>query len=158
MTSKVVVRRATVGDAEAALGLRQRAIRVSAAGAYSAAACEAWASNSSLDRIRHFIESTAGFVAVAEETVVGWASIDGAKIDQLYVDPAFGGQGFARRLYEAMEQFARGQSVTALTTTASLRSEPAFARFGFSEFERKAAEYGGHAYDEVRMTKTLRSL
>lgn len=151
----IVIRRAAVTDAPAVLIVRNEAIRFSSAGVYPREALEAWASGCSLDRIRRRIATSAGFVAVDSGAVVGWASLDGHEVDQLYVTPTHGAQGVARGLYGAIEQYARERSIAILRTTASLRSEPAFRRFGFAEERRFVDEFDGHMCEVVRMWKRL---
>ena len=149
------IRRATVEDSHAVHALRQRAIRESAAGLYDADALEAWASGGSEDALRRKIETTAAFVAVFGGQVVGWANLEGAEVDQLYVDPDHGGAGVARRLYETIEELARAEGVPRLTAVASLRAIPAFRRFGFTEVRREDRAYNGHTYRVAAMLKEL---
>ncbi len=94
------VRRAAGEDAPAVHEVRQRAIRGSAAGLYAADALEAWAFGGSEDELRRKIATTAAFVAVVRGQVVGWATLDGAEVEQLYVNPDHGGAGLAWRLYK----------------------------------------------------------
>lgn len=98
---------------------------------------------------------TVGFVAIVAGQVVGWASLDGAQVDQLYVHPAHGGTGVARRLYEPIEQLAMGNQATQLTAVASLRSIPVFRRFGFTELRRADRSYDGHSFRVADMVKPL---
>lgn len=149
------VRRAAVEDSHAVHAARQRAIRESAVGLYKADALEAWASGGSEDELRHKIMTTAGFVAVVGGQVVGWANLDGADVDQLYVDPDHGGVGVARRLYESIEDLAQVHGAARLTAVASLRAVPVFRRFGFTEVQRSDRFYNGHSYRVADMVKRL---
>jgi putative acetyltransferase len=153
--SEPAVRRALPADAEAVTGLIERAIRISTAGAYPADAVEAWATGRTAEAVRAMIELTDGFVATVGEAVVGWANLDGDEVDQLYVDPDAGGQGVARRLYETVEALARANGLDQLTAVASLRSEPAFRRFGFREVDTDQVAFNGHTFTVVRMAKQL---
>lgn len=135
--------------------LRQRAIRGSAAGLYDSDALEAWASGGSEAELRRKIETTAAFVAVVDGQVIGWGNLDGAEVDQLYVDPDHGGVGVARRLYEAIEDLARAHGVPRLTAVASLCAMPVFRRFGFTEVRQDERSYNGHAYRVADMVKRL---
>jgi putative acetyltransferase len=144
--SRCDVRQAAVEDSHAVHAVRRRAIRESAAGRHDLDAIEAWASGGSEDELRRKIESTAAFVAVEGEQVVGWGNLDGAEVDQLYVDPNHGGVGVARRLYETIEDLARAQGAPRLTAVASLRAVPVFRRFGFTEVRREDRFYNGHKY------------
>ena len=135
--------------------VRQRAIRESAAGLYDSDALEAWARGASEDELRAKIATTAGFVAVVGGEVVGWASLDGSEVDQLYVDPDHGGMGVARRLYAAIETLARTHGAAQLTAVASLRAIPVFRRFGFAEVRREDRAYDGYTYSVATMDKRL---
>ncbi|MBN1527418.1 MAG: GNAT family N-acetyltransferase [Thermoleophilaceae bacterium] len=137
--------------------MRQRAIRESAAGLYEPAGIEAWAAGGSEQAVRRKIAGTAGFVAVVDGDVVGWAALDGAEVDQLYVRPDNGGAGVARRLYEALEAHARGQGLTRLTAVASLRARPVFLSFGFTEVGRARRSFNGHTYEVSDMSRCIRA-
>lgn len=149
------IRQALPTDAAAVREVIERAIRVSAAGAYPAAALEAWAAGRSQEDVERMIAATRGFVAVIGGAVVGWANLDGDEVDQLYVDPDAGGGGVARRLYEAVEQLARDDGLPQLRAVSSLRAESAFCRFGFHEVTRGEQPFNGHAFTVVHMTKPL---
>jgi putative acetyltransferase len=153
--SRAEVRRAAVGDSHRVHAVRQRAILGSAAGLYDADALEAWASGGSEDDLRHKIKTTEGFVAVIGGQVVGWANLDGAEVEQLYVDPDHGGVGVARRLYETIEDLATAHGARRLTTVASLRAVPVLRRFGFTEVRRDDRSYNGRTYGVADMVKRL---
>jgi putative acetyltransferase len=150
-----VTRRAVPADAAAVRGVIERAIRVSAADVYPASAVEAWAAGGSVEAVRRMIEDTDGLVATVGRAIVGWANLDGNEVDQLYVDPVAGGQGVARRLYEAVEQLARSNRLVELRAVASLRAEPVFRSFGFRELARHERIFNGQTFTVVRMTKHL---
>jgi putative acetyltransferase len=149
------VRRAAVEDAPAVHKVRQRAIRESAAGHYDVDALEAWASGGSERELRRKIATTAAFVAVVRGQAVGWATLDSAEVEQLYVDPDHGGRGLAWRLYKTIENVARSHSVPRLTAVASLRAIPVFRRFGFTEVRREDRPFNGHSFEVADMVKRL---
>jgi len=149
------VRRASGEDAPAVHEVRQRAIRESATGLYDVDALEAWASGGSEDELRRKITTTAAFVAVARGQVVGWATLDGAEVEQLYVDPDHGGAGLAWHLYKTIEDLARTHGVPRLTAVASLRAVPVFRRFGFTEVRREDRSFSGHTFEVADMVKRL---
>ncbi|MHB1533463.1 MAG: GNAT family N-acetyltransferase [Acidimicrobiales bacterium] len=153
--SRPAVRRALPADAEAVTRVIERAIRVSAAGAYPADAVDAWASGRTVEAVRAMIEVTDGFVATVDQAVVGWANLDGDEVDQLYVDPDAGGQGVARRLYGTIEALARANGLDRLRAVASLRAAPAFRRFRFREVDTDQMAFNGHTFTVVRMAKRL---
>jgi putative acetyltransferase len=135
--------------------VRQRAIRESAAGLYDAEALEAWASGGSEDELRCKIATTEGFVAVVRGEVVGWATLDDAEVEQLYVDPDHGGVGLASRLYKTIEDLARAGGAPQLTAVASLRAVPVFRSFGFTEVRREDRSFNGYIFEVADMVKRL---
>jgi len=149
------IRRAVPTDAAAVRTVIERAIRISAAGAYPAGAVEAWAGGGTVEAVRRMIEGTEGLVATVDRAIVGWANLGGNEVEQLYVDPDVGGQGIARRLYEAVEELARNNGLGELRAIASLRAEPAFRRFGFRETTREERIFHGQTFTIVRMAKHL---
>jgi putative acetyltransferase len=154
-SSGLRVVRATVGDGRAIALLKASAIRVSAAGYYSASALEAWASSVTVDAIERAIATTTGYVAVTDTGVVGYSNLIGEEVDQLYVRPDCGGRGVARLLYEHVEAAAVDRGIERLTATASLRSAPVFLRLGFEEDERIQRTYDGVPFEVVLVSKYI---
>lgn len=77
----------------------------------------------------------------------------------MYVRPAARGTGVARRLVEAVIDFARPR-VELIQLSVVMGNEPArrlYARLGFVEYgiERNSLKYGGRYYDEILMAKQL---
>jgi len=71
---------------------------------------------------------------VAEEggEVVGFAELEyDGRLDMLYVRKDAVGRGVGRRLYEAVEQEARGQGLGWIFTEASITARPFFEQQGF---------------------------
>lgn len=149
------VRRAAVEDAPAVLEVRQRAIRESAAGLYDDDALEAWACGGSEEELRRKITTTAAFVAVVRGQIVGWATLDGTEVEQLYVDSDHSGKGLAWRLYNTIEALAKSQGAPRLTAVASLRAIPVLRRFGFTEVRRENRSFSGHTFEVADMDKHL---
>jgi putative acetyltransferase len=147
--------RATVDDGRAIAALKASAIRVSAAGYYPPPALEAWASSVSVEAIERAVATTTAYVAMTDIGIVGYSSLRGEEVDQLYVRPDYGGRGVARLLYEHVEAAAVGRGIERLTATASLRSAPVFLRFGFEEDERIERLYDGVPYEVVLVSKRI---
>jgi putative acetyltransferase len=147
--------RATVDDGQAIAALKASAIRVSAARYYPPPALEVWAASVSVEAIERAVATTTAYVAVTDIGIVGYSSLRGEEVDQLYVRPDYGGRGVARLLYEHVEAVAVGRGIERLTATASLRSAPVFLRFGFDEDERIERLYDGVPYEVVLVSKRL---
>lgn len=77
----------------------------------------------------------------------------------MYVRPTARGTGVARRLVEAIIEFA-GPRVELIQLSVVMGNEPArrlYTRLGFVEYgiERNALKYNGRYYDEILMAKDL---
>ncbi|EXG81932.1 GNAT family N-acetyltransferase [Cryptosporangium arvum] len=153
-TAPVTVRPAHPDDADTIHRLSLRAIRGSAAGHYTPAELEAWIRTRSAARHRTLIEHTrtlvaecdgapAGFVSVATEP---WDRLERGEVDQLFVDPAFGGRGVARALLAAVDDVAT-------VTHASWRAAPVFERFGYVREETETVPLDGQTLTRVRMRR-----
>jgi RimJ/RimL family protein N-acetyltransferase len=97
--------------------------------------------------------------------VAGFAQRDGEKeahkglLWGMYVRPEARGTGIARRLVEAVVDFARPR-VELIQLSVVVGNEPArrlYSRLGFIEYgiEYNSLKYGGRYYDEILMTKDL---
>jgi GNAT superfamily N-acetyltransferase len=150
-----VVRRARSDDASAISEVVETAIRESAAETYTPAQLEAWAAGGSRARVVALLETSTAFVADVDGQIVGFASLVGDDVDQLYVTPTYGGTGVARQLLEVVENEARRGGIESLTTTASLRAVRAFDDFGFRAIERMERPFNGATFAVVEMTKRL---
>ncbi|MFG1926911.1 GNAT family N-acetyltransferase [Cryptosporangium sp. NPDC048952] len=156
-TTVPIVRVAELGDAETIYALSLRAIRGSAAEHYTPDQLEAWVSARSVDQHRALIEHTrtliamvdgepAGFVAVALEP---WNTLERGEVDQLFVDPAYGGRGVARALLDAVADVAT-------VTHASWRAAPVFERNGYLPEETETVHLNDQTLTRVRMRRTPR--
>jgi RimJ/RimL family protein N-acetyltransferase len=97
--------------------------------------------------------------------VAGFAVRDGEKeahkglLWGMYVRPEARGTGIARRLVEAVIDFARPR-VELIQLSVVIGNEPArrlYARLGFVEYgiEKNSLKHGGRYYDEILMAKEL---
>ena len=154
----VVVRRAVADDAPALYRLSVAAIRQSAAGHYGTAQLEAWAARRTPDAHRRMVEETATFVAVCGPEVAGFASVAlepvgsfvRGEVDQLFVDPRYGGRGVARLLLDAVAGAAAGAGLDELVTHASWRAAPVFERLGYRRVAVETVQLDG-----VKLTRVL---
>lgn len=94
-------------------------------------------------------------IATAEGSVAGFISLDGEKIDMLYVDPAAVSQGVAAMLYAAIEKLAVARGLAKLTVAASDTVRDFFERRGFVPQIRQSVSVGGEWLANTLMEKKL---
>lgn len=153
-----MVRRAVVDDAVRLHEVSVRAIRHSAAAHYDARQLDVWAGRRSVEGHRWMVENTHVVVAEADGRVAGFASValqsvgelQAGEVDQLFVDPDFGGRGVARLLLTSVASTARAAGLRSLHTHASWRAVPAFERLGYHRVEVETVELS-----EVPLTRVL---
>lgn len=99
-----------------------------------------------------------GFAAEIDGRMAGFMTID----DDGYIDLAFIrsdaiGLGLGRRLYDAVETWARDRDVNRMTTHASLKARPFFEHMGFSVVKQQSVERNGVELTNFVMEKVLAS-
>ena len=95
---------------------------------------------------------------VAEEggEVVGFAELEyDGRLDMLYVRKDAVGRGVGRRLYEAIEQEARGQGLGWIFTEASITARPFFEQQGFRVVREQMVSRRGVSMTNFVMEKEL---
>lgn len=95
---------------------------------------------------------------VAEEggEVVGFAELEyDGRLDMLYVRKDAVGRGVGRRLYEAVEQEARGQGLGWIFTEASITARPFFEQQGFRVVREQMVSRRGVSMTNFVMEREL---
>lgn len=162
-TSGVTVRSARVADAGALHRLSVAAIQESAAGHYDQRQRDAWAGRRTEEGHRELVEQTRTLVAVVGEDVAGFLAVAlqpvgrlrAGEVDQLFVDPRYGGRGIARRLLAAADEAARSAGLRRLETHASWRAAPAFERCGWTRGDVETVDVQGVELTRVAMHRDL---
>lgn len=72
------------------------------------------------------------FVALADNRVVGTASLDGQVVRTVFVRPRLQGQGIGRQLMNAVEQTAKRLGVEILSVPSSVTAARFYRRLGYS--------------------------
>lgn len=110
-------------------------------------------------RWRKRLEGTFCKVAVVEDRVVGFLTLDGSGlIDVAFVAPCVAGSGVAYQLYQTIEAEARRRDIPSLYTEASLSARPFFARQGWEVDAEQTVEREGVSLKNFRMSKSLETL
>jgi putative acetyltransferase len=155
----VNVRAARREDAAPLAAVARRAITISAASKYDADQIAVWSGSFTVEKLAELIDSTSVFVVEVDERIAGFASLliadEQFEVDQLYVDPDFGGRGAARLAVDTVESAARGAGAVELWADASLLSSPVFEHFGYAVVERYEKARGAVSFPNTWLKKGL---
>lgn len=86
-----------------------------------------------------------------QDAPVAFLGADGDKLDSLFVDPAFCGQGLGRALFEHV--FAPDSVVYVDVNEANAQARMFYERMGFSAFGRSGTDDSGKPYPLIRMVR-----
>jgi putative acetyltransferase len=159
----VLLRVATIADVEDLVRVSRAAIEVSAVEHYAAEQRTAWADRRTIEFHRTLLGETHTVVAVIDDVVAGFVSVAldatprlvRGEVDQLFVDPAFGGRGIARALLADVDRIATAAGLDELTTHASWRAVPVFERAGYVRGATEEATIGDVVLTRAAMRKRL---
>ncbi len=95
-------------------------------------------------------------VAADTEKIIGFCSLDkGNYLDLLYVHKDFQRQGIANKLYAEVENEARRQGQTILTSDVSKTARCFFKKIGFEIIKEQTIEIRGTILTNFKMTKKI---
>ena len=144
-------------DAAACAQIFHQGVQIGAADAYAQAQRDAWSPH--VPRPEAWTKRLSGltiWVAEISGGVIGFiAMTPEGLVDFLFVRPDRIGQGVAAALYETLEDHARQEQLSELTTEASHMSKPFFAARGWSVVRANLAMRRGVALDNWIMSKSL---
>lgn len=145
------------GDAEAIVTLFFETIHAVNLGDYSQAQVDAWAPAVPDAEVWHQrMMSRRTLVAERDGEVVGFADLeDDGHIDMFFCRHDMVCQGVGGRLYQAIEDAARGLGLGRLFTEASITARPFFERQGFTVVTHNAFERNGVEITNLSMEKIL---
>ena len=157
------MRAACEDDADGLYRLGLAAIEHSAAGHYDERQRAAWAGRRTAEGHVRMIRESTTFVAVVGGEPAGFASValravaglQAGEVDQLFVDPRYGGRGVARALLDAAAEAAAAAGLTELVTHASWRAVPVFEALGYRRVEVETVELDGVALTRALMRRTI---
>lgn len=154
----VKIRQAKTGDLPEIVALFENTIFTVCAKDYSPEQQTAWAAGAqNTGRWQKKLETQYFLVARAEETIVGFASLEDNYIDFLFVHKDFQGRGIAKQLFEALLQKAIETNVEILTSNVSLTARPFFEKMGFVVIQKQDNPTRGVNLTNFRMEKNLKN-
>jgi GNAT superfamily N-acetyltransferase len=130
MITRIEIRRATAGDAEAVYEIVLRALRETNARDYPA---------SVIDRlvltlpkgVASTLEEWHAYVAVVDGRTVGTGSLNGNTVRAVFVHLDYQGRGIGTKLMDAVENAANVQYESTLNVQSSITAQPFYAKRGF---------------------------
>lgn len=161
----VTIRELGPGDAAQAARIFFFAVQEGTRDLYSAAQRRAWAGDApDPQRWEARLAGMQGFVAEAAAAPgggaapVGFITVDATGfVDLAFVLPGFARRGIGARLLAAAEARARALGAAEMRASASLASEPFFARHGWQVVAREEIARGDVRLKRAQMRKALRS-
>lgn len=127
------IRRATPAEAPAISQLIITTLRVSNAGDYSPQVIAQVEQHFAPPSILQLMQQRQVYVAHAEQQLIGTASLDGAVVRSVFVDPDWQGRGVGHALMAQLVALARAAHLSALQVPASVTAESFYARLGFEK-------------------------
>jgi len=127
----IEIRRATEGDADAISRIIVRALRETNAKDYPPEVISALVLNFAPERVALLIANRQVYTAIVEGIVIGTASLQGSVVRTVFVDPDHQGKGIGTRLMDAVEGFARANSITRLRLNSSLTAHGFYEKLGY---------------------------
>src|SRR5829696_3096532 len=154
----MLIRPATVDDADEICDLHIRSIRVLCAAEYTAEQIEAWAGRKKAEQYRQAMTDGGEtvFVAVDErDRIVGFVAFKGAEIYGLYVAPESVRRGAGSALLDAAEAAMRAAGVAQVRFRSTLTAVTFYTRQGYHCGGDAVSRMSGVAIPCVWMTKTF---
>ena len=138
----ILIRRATLQDADAISALIERTVRISNAPDYEADALDFLITEMTPVHIAERIAQRDVFVAVAgrtreNETIEGTVTYFAGKLRGMFVAPERQRGRLGRRLVEHVESHARGLGVTELKLSSSLTARGFYRKLGYRDIEEE---------------------
>ncbi len=128
----IKIRSAVEDDAEAISEVIIAALRATNAKDYSQAVIEQVEKSFSPSAVAALIAQRMVFVALADNRIVGTASLDDQVVRTVFVRPQLHGQGIGRQLVNTVEQTAKRLGVEILSVPSSVTAERFYQKLGYS--------------------------
>jgi N-acetylglutamate synthase-like GNAT family acetyltransferase len=128
---KCTIRVARASDAEGISKVILLALRETNAKDYSLEIIEQVALSFNPSAVLDLMSKRHVFVALAENRIIGTASLDGGVVRTVFVAPDVQGQGIGRLLMVEVERTARERNVEVLVVPSSVTAEHFYSKLGF---------------------------
>ena len=156
---EMLIRKATVADAQSVFDIRIAAINSQCKGHYTPQDLEKWTTGTMSPDFVNMLEEKC-YVAVVANVVVGTGMIDlrSGKIDAVFVMPTFMGKGIGRQMMNYLEQLAVEAGLSQISLEATLNAASFYKAVGFlGDKVSKYCSSSGLSLDCVLMVKDLPS-
>lgn len=157
---RVRFRHAQPVDAERLLRIKQDAIDAIDSAVYSEKQLSSWQpDDGAVEDFRRAIESGQFEVLLAEQDGItvayGGLNAPENRIDAVFVDPEYSGEGIATSLVKQFESRARMGGVPELKIVSSLNARPFYESLGYWDFGRTTKDIGGVELEFAIMRKVF---
>jgi len=130
MADPIAIRRATAADADDVSRIIIRTLRETNAKDYPPHVIDAVATAFSPERAALHISTRQVYLATDHGRIVGTASLDGATIRSVFVDPDHQRKGIGASLMMLIESLARAQATDTLAIQSSLTAQAFYRKLG----------------------------
>ena len=154
----MLIRKATIADAQSAFDIRIAAINSRCIGYYTPRDLKEWTAGTMSANFAKMVEDVC-YVATVEDVVVGTGMIDlgSGKIDAIFVQPLLMGQGIGRRMMSYLEFLAMAARLTELRLDSTLNAASFYRVVGFvGDAVSTYKTQSGISLDCIPMVKDLR--
>lgn len=132
-TMECQVRQAINLDAEAISKVTLNALRKSNAQDYAPEVITRLEQNFSVQAIQRLLTQRTVFVAVLNQQVIATASLDGAVVRSVFVEPDYQGEGIGKQLMEVIHAAAVEAGLEVLQVPSSITAERFYASMGYQK-------------------------
>ena len=124
-------RPATLDHTDRLFELRRQSITKLAPRGSSIAEATSWAERLTVAGMEGKIREFEIWIAEVGATVAGWGAIRGDRLEGLYTNPDFAGQGIGTGLLALLEGLMRGRGIAEICTESSANAETFYFQHGF---------------------------
>lgn len=150
------LRKATATDLDQILSLFENTVRNINSSDYSQEQIDVWAAAKNREIWTQKIIDQCFFVAIMENTIVGFSSIDKeGYLDFMYVHHEYQRKGIALALLNQIESTARKIRVSRICVSVSITAQPFFLKHGYTRYSDESKSISGIAFTNALMEKEI---